>query len=50
MATQYPIDPNAERFIDGLKMTDDGGAIADIPKEDLDVEELEDGSAIATMG
>jgi len=50
MATQFPIDPNAERFIDGLKMTDDGGAIADIPDEDLDVEELEDGSAIATMG
>jgi len=50
MATQFPIDPNAERFIDGLKMTDDGGAIADIPDEKLDVEELEDGSAIATMG
>ena len=49
MATQYPKDPNADRFIDGLKMTDDGGAIVDDPIEDQDVEELEDGSAIVTM-
>ena len=27
MATQFPNDPNADRFIDGLKMTDDGGAV-----------------------
>ena len=50
MATQYPNDPNADRFIDGLKMTDDGGAVADIPDEDQDVEELEDGSAIVMLG
>ena len=51
MATQFPIDPNADRFIDGMKMTDDGGAIVDLPEEgDLEVEELDDGSAIASMG
>lgn len=50
MATQFPNDPNADRFIDGLKMTDDGGAVADLPEENQDVEELEDGSAIVTLG
>jgi hypothetical protein len=51
MATQFPNDPNADRFIDGLKMTEDGGAVADLPEEEgQDVEELEDGSAIVTLG
>ena len=50
MATQYPNDPNADRFIDGLKMQGDGSAVADLPDEELDVEELDDGSAIASMG
>jgi len=50
MATQYPNDPNADRFIDGLKMQGDGSAVADLPDEDMDVEELDDGSAIANMG
>jgi len=51
MATQFPNDPNADRFIDGLKMTDDGGAVADLPEEEGQaVEELEDGSAIVTLG
>lgn len=50
MATQFPIDPDADRFIDGLKMTDDGGAVAELPEENQDVEELEDGSAIVTLG
>jgi hypothetical protein len=50
MATQFPNDPNADRFIDGLKMTEDGGAVADLPEENQDVEELEDGSAIVTLG
>ena len=49
MATQFPKDPNADRFIDGLKMTDDGGAVADIDDEEIEVEELDDGSAIANM-
>jgi len=50
MATQFPNDPNADRFIDGLKMTEDGGAVADLEEENQDVEELEDGSAIVTLG
>jgi hypothetical protein len=50
MATQFPIDPDADRFIDGLKMTDDGGAVAELDDEAQDVEELEDGSAIVTLG
>ena len=50
MATQFPNDPNADRFIDGLKMTDDGGAVAELEEENQDVEELEDGSAIVTLG
>lgn len=49
MATQFPIDPNADRHIDGIEMTDDGGAVADVPEEDLDVEELDDGSAIVNL-
>ena len=50
MATQFPNDPNADRFIDGLKMTDDGGAVAELEEENQDVKELEDGSAIVTLG
>ena len=50
MATQYPKDPNADRFIDGLKSNDDGSVVAELPDEELDVEELDDGSAIANMG
>ena len=38
MATQFPNDPNADRFIDGLKMTDDGGAVAELEEEGQDVE------------
>jgi hypothetical protein len=49
MATEFPIDPNAGRFIEGLRMTNDGGAIAELPDEIPDVQELEDGSAIATL-
>jgi hypothetical protein len=50
MATQFPNDPDADRFIDGLKMTEDGGAVAELDEETQDVEELEDGSAIVTLG
>jgi hypothetical protein len=49
MATQMPRDPNADRFIEGLRMNDDGGATVDEPELGSDVEELEDGSAIVTM-
>jgi len=49
MATQMPNDPNADRFIDGERMKDDGGLEVDMPEEMDDVEELEDGSAVVTL-
>ena len=45
-----PIDPNADRFIDGMTFTPDGGATVDIVDQPDDVEELPDGSAVVTMG
>ena len=50
MATQMPIDPEFDRFIDGLKSNPDGGVDVELDDEISDVEELEDGSAIVTMG
>jgi len=49
MATQMPNDPNADRFIDGTRMKDDGGLEVDMPEDMNDVEELEDGSAVVTL-
>ena len=49
MATQMPNDPNADRFIDGERIKDDGGLEVDMPEEMDDVEELEDGSAVVTL-
>jgi hypothetical protein len=44
---EMPIDPEFGRFIEGITQTEDGGAIVDLEDEDeLEVEELEDGSAI----
>ena len=51
MATQMPIDPDFDRFIDGLKMNEDGSAEVDLmPGEEPEVEELPDGSAVVNMG
>jgi len=48
---QLPIDPESERFIDGLKMNEDGSAEVDLlPGEEPEVEELPDGSAVVNMG
>jgi len=44
MATQFPIDQEADRFIEGIK-TQAGSAPED-SGEDVDVEELPDGSAV----
>ena len=52
MATQFPQDPNAGRFIDGLKneqVEEDEGIEYEMPPEDAEVEELPDGSAIVRM-
>ena len=49
MATQMP--NNEDRFIDGIRMTEDGGAEVDmLPGDEPEVEELPDGSAIVSMG
>jgi hypothetical protein len=46
-----PIDPDFDRFIDGLKMNEDGSAEVDLmPGEEPEVEELPDGSAVVNMG
>ena len=51
MATQMPNDPEFSRFIDGLKMNEDGSAEVDLlPGEEPEVEELPDGSAVVNMG
>jgi hypothetical protein len=50
MATDYPISPDEDRFIDGIRMTDEGGAEVDmLPGEDPDIEELPDGSAVVKL-
>jgi len=50
MATDYPISPDEDRFIEGVRMTEEGGAEVDmLPGEDPDVEELPDGSAVVKL-
>ncbi len=50
MATDYPIGPDEDRFIEGVRMTEEGGAEVDmLPGEDPDVEELPDGSAVVKL-
>jgi len=43
---EMPIDPEFGRFIAGITETEDGGALVDIEEDEMEVEELEDGSAI----
>ena len=50
MATEFPIDPEFNRFIAGLKDVPEGGVEIELPPEDAEVEELEDGSARVVMG
>jgi chaperonin GroES len=48
---EMPIDPEFDRFIDGLKEMPDGGVEVEMDDmEASDVEELPDGSAVVTMG
>jgi hypothetical protein len=46
---EMPIDQDADRFIEGARMKDDGGLEVDMPENMDDVEELEDGSAVVTL-
>jgi len=50
MATDYPISPDEDRFIEGIRMTEEGGAEVDmLPGEEPEVEELPDGSAVVSL-
>ena len=50
MATQFPIGPDDDRFVDGIRMTEEGGAEVDmLPGEEPEVEELPDGSAVVKL-
>ncbi len=51
MATDFPIDPEFGRFIDGQPQDqdDEEGVIVDMPMDDAEIEELPDGSAIVRM-
>ena len=50
MATEFPISPDEDRFIEGIRMTEEGGAEVDmLPGEEPDVEELPDGSAVVKL-
>lgn len=51
MATQFPNNSESDRFIDGIRQLDNGGAEVDLelPDDLSDVEELEDGSAVVNL-
>jgi hypothetical protein len=51
MATEFPIDPEFGRFIEGepQDQDDEQGVIVDMPMDDAEIEELPDGSAIVRM-
>ena len=50
MATEFPIGPDDDRFIEGIRMTEEGGAEVDmLPGEEPEVEELPDGSAVVNL-
>jgi chaperonin GroES len=49
MATEMPIDPEKDRFIEGVQMNEDGGAEVELPNETPGIEEMPDGSAVVTM-
>ena len=49
MATEMPIDPEFNRFLDGIKEVPEEGIDIEMDMEDADVEELPDGSAVVQM-
>ena len=50
MAIEMPVDPEKDRFIEGVQMNEDGGAEVELLNETPDIEEMADGSAVVTMG
>ena len=49
MATEFPIDPEYGRFIEGMTAPEDEGIEVELPEEDTEIEELPDGSAIVKI-
>jgi hypothetical protein len=50
MATEFPIEPDYNRFIEGVAgMPEEEGMEVELPPEDAEIEELPDGSAIVRM-
>jgi chaperonin GroES len=46
---EMPIDPEFGRFIEGITMTPEGGAMVELPDEMSEIEELPDGSAVVNL-
>jgi hypothetical protein len=50
MATEFPIEPDYNRFIEGVAgMPEEEGMEVELPPEEAEIEELPDGSAIVMM-
>ena len=49
MATEFPIDPEFGRFIEGQPQDEEPGEVVDIQLDDSELEELPDGSVIVHM-
>jgi hypothetical protein len=49
MATEFPIEPEYGRFIEGMTEEAEEGVEVELPEEEAEIEELPDGSAIVKM-
>lgn len=49
MATQFPIDPEYGRFVEGIADEEEESVEVELPPEDAEIEELPDGSAVVKM-
>jgi hypothetical protein len=49
MATEFPIEPEYGRFIEGMTDEAEEGVEVELPEEEAEIEELPDGSAIVKM-
>ena len=49
MATEFPIEPEYGRFIEGMTDEAEEGVEVELPEDEAEIEELPDGSAIVKM-
>ena len=50
MATEFPVDPEYGRFVDGQQQEPQEGVEVDMPEmDDAELEELPDGSVVVTL-